>query len=72
MGLNTLNLNPGDNVTYFFEVWDNDGVNGSKFHSSQVMSFAKPTSAEMEKMTDQENEKIKNDLESSYAGKRSN
>lgn len=63
--LNSLGVNPGDQITYFFEIWDNDGVNGSKFTRSQVMTFAKPTDAEMEKQTDQENEKIKNDLESS-------
>ncbi|MFI5135648.1 MAG: DUF4175 family protein, partial [Chitinophagales bacterium] len=63
--LNTINLQPGDHVTYFFEVWDNDGVNGSKFTRSQIMTFAKPTASEMEKQTDQENEKIKNDLQSS-------
>ena len=63
--LSNLNVEPGDNVTYFFEVWDNDGVNGSKFTRSQIMTFAKPTDTEMEKQTDLENEKIKNDLESS-------
>ncbi|MCY7408800.1 MAG: hypothetical protein LH473_00875 [Chitinophagales bacterium] len=63
--LNTVGLNPGDNITYFFEAWDNDGVNGSKFSRSQVMTFAKPTEKEMEKQTYQESEKIKDDLESS-------
>lgn len=63
--LNSVGVNPGDQITYFFEAWDNDGVNGSKFSRSQVMTFAKPTEKEMEKQTDQENEKIKNDLESS-------
>ncbi len=63
--LNTIDLNPGDQITYFFEAWDNDGVNGSKFTRSQVMSFAKPTEAAMDQQTDQQNEKIKNDLETS-------
>ncbi len=32
------NLEPGDKLTYYFEVWDNDGVNGSKSARSQVFT----------------------------------
>ncbi len=63
--LNTVTLQPGDHLTYYFEVYDNDGVNGSKSTRSQIMSLVKPTEKEMEKQTDQQNEKIKDDLESS-------
>ncbi|MEO5675398.1 MAG: hypothetical protein ABIQ74_12205, partial [Chitinophagales bacterium] len=63
--LTSIDLKPGDNITYFFEAWDNDGVNGSKFTRSKVMMFVKPTEQEMEQQTDEESEKIKNNLESS-------
>ncbi len=32
-------LQPGDQLTYYFEVWDNDGVNGSKATRSADMTF---------------------------------
>jgi phosphatidylglycerophosphatase A len=63
--LNTLNLSPGDKVIYFFEVWDNDGVNGSKSTRSTYMTFSMATETEMDKQTGQNNEKIKEDLKSS-------
>ena len=63
--LNTLNLSPGDQLTYYFEVWDNDGVNGSKSTKSSLMTFEMPTQEAMEQKTDENNEKIKDDLESS-------
>ncbi|MBK8343205.1 MAG: hypothetical protein IPL12_07680 [Bacteroidetes bacterium] len=28
-------LQPGDRVTYYFEVWDNDAVHGSKNHANR-------------------------------------
>jgi hypothetical protein len=52
-----IGLNPGDEVTYYFEVWDNDAVNGRKSSRSQVMRFAKPTVeayAALEKMNNEE------------------
>jgi hypothetical protein len=63
--INTLNLVPGDQLTYFFEVWDNDGVNGSKSTRSNVMTWQMPTRDQMEQKTESNNEKIKDDLESS-------
>src|SRR5262249_4564611 len=55
----------GDQLTYFFEVWDNDGVNGSKSTKSSIMTYQMPTQNEMEQKTEENNEKIKDDLESS-------
>jgi len=34
-----LQLQPGQELNYFVEVWDNDGVNGSKSARSQVMTY---------------------------------
>jgi hypothetical protein len=63
--LSTLKLAPGDRVSYFFEVWDNDGVNGSKYTRSAIKSLDKPTEVEMKEQTEQDSEQIKDDLEAS-------
>lgn len=62
--LGKLNLKPGDKVDYYFEVWDNDGVNGSKSSRTQTMSYLMPTVKEMEKQQSENNKDIKKDLES--------
>lgn len=63
--LNTLALEPGDQVTYYFEVFDNDAVNGSKSTRTNLMLFAVPTLEELEDLEDANEEKIKEDLEES-------
>jgi len=63
--LDRLNIRPGDEITYYFEIWDNDGVNGSKMTRSQKMLFRAPTLKEIEEETDASNDAIKDDLEKS-------
>ncbi|MES2286046.1 MAG: DUF4175 family protein [Bacteroidota bacterium] len=60
--MNELGVSPGDQIEYYFEVWDNDGVTGSKSSRSQKMIFKAPTLKELEKNTDKNNNKIKDDL----------
>lgn len=61
--LNEIDLAPGDEVTYYFEVFDNDGVNGSKSARTNLMLFNMPTVKEFEAMEEQNDEQIKEDLE---------
>jgi len=61
--LTELELNPGDELTYYFEVFDNDAVMGSKSARTNVMTFAMPTVKEIEEKTEKNNEEIKKDLE---------
>lgn len=61
--LNELDVQPGDEVEYFFEVYDNDGVNGHKSTRSQRMLFKAPTLEELQAQTDQSNEQIKDQME---------
>ncbi len=61
--LNSIDLKPGDQITYYFEVFDNDGVNGSKASRTNLMVYAKPTVEEFEKMTEENSEEIKDRLE---------
>ena len=63
--LSALNINAGDNIEYYFEIWDNDGVNGSKSTRSQKMIFKAPTLKEISEKTEKNNDEIKKDLEAS-------
>lgn len=62
---NTFELKPGDKVEYYFEVWDNDGVNGSKPSKTKVMAFKAPTVDEVNEAAGKNNEEIKKDLDES-------
>ena len=55
-------LQPGFKMNYYFEVWDNDGVHGSKSTKSALMQFSNPSTTELNKETDQANSAIKKDL----------
>ncbi len=60
--LNELGLQPGDEVTYYFEVFDNDAVNGSKSARTTLMVYSMPTVQEFEKMQAENNQDIKDKL----------
>lgn len=63
--INELQLNPGDNVNYYFEVYDNDAVNGSKSAKTGLMSYAKPTLEEIKDIENANEEEIKDKLKES-------
>ncbi|MBS1940468.1 MAG: DUF4175 domain-containing protein [Bacteroidetes bacterium] len=63
--LGTLKLMPGDKLEYWFEVWDNDGVNGSKSTRSATLVYAAPTLKELAEKQDKQGEAIKDDLRES-------
>lgn len=63
--LNSLGVNAGDQIEYYFEVFDNDGVTGSKSTRSQKMIFKAPTLDELSDNTEKNNSKIKDDLQES-------
>ncbi len=58
--LNELTIAPGDVVKYYFEVWDNDGINGPKSATSQVFEIKVPTSEELDNILDNNYEQIEN------------
>ncbi len=57
-----LNLEPGDNVSFYFEVFDNDAVNGSKSSRTGIMTFAKPSLEELAELEEKNDEEIKDNL----------
>lgn len=42
--IDSLRLKPGENLEYYLQVWDNDGVNGWKATRSATYTFSVPTS----------------------------
>ncbi len=57
-----LELQPGDEVSFFFEAFDNDGVNGSKSARTGLMVFNMPTLEEYEEMAEANDKEIKDEL----------
>ncbi len=47
--LDTLQLSPGSELSFYLQVADNDGVNGNKYNKSQRMYFRKPAKKEIDK-----------------------
>ena len=63
LDITPFNLQLGNKLDYYFEVWDNDGVNGAKSAKTQVMQFKTPTLDEVNESTDKNNSEIKKDLD---------
>ena len=63
--LNVVDIQAGDEVEYYFEVWDNDGVSGPKSMRSQTQVFKAPTLKEIAEKTEKSNASIKDDLKES-------
>lgn len=59
----SIPLAPGDEIDYYFEVWDNDAVNGSKAGRTARMTFRVPSMDEIEDRTEEANETIKDEME---------
>lgn len=57
-----LALEPGDELSYYFEVFDNDGVNGRKSARTGLMAFRSPSLEELEQLADANDEKVKDQL----------
>ena len=64
---NLLELLPvaGQNIRYYFEIWDNDGIHGPKATKSEVKTIATPTLEEISHRTDQNEQAMNQDLEKS-------
>ena len=58
---NTIDINAGDEIEYFFEIWDNDGLSGPKSTRSQAQVFKAPTLKELAEDQEKSNENIRAD-----------
>lgn len=61
--LNRLQVGPGDEIQYYFEVWDNDEINGYKSSRSHKMIFRAPGLEEINEQTAAENREMKDEME---------
>lgn len=61
--LSSVPLNTGESLEYFFEVWDNDAINGSKSSRSKTMVHKSPTKEEHEQQVEENNESLKTEIE---------
>lgn len=61
----TLIQNPGDEFVYFFEVWDNDAINGVKSSRSKSWSIKVPTLDELNEESSERSSSTKASLSNS-------
>ena len=57
--LNEYQIEQGDKVDYWFEIWDNDAINGAKHTKSQIFTIEIPTEKQLNERLNNNNEKIK-------------
>ena len=57
--VDSLELQPGNKVNYYLEVFDNDGVNGQKSTKTGLYSFNVPTKAEVKEKLEKESNNTK-------------
>lgn len=62
-----MGMKPGDKLSYFFEVFDNDAINGSKSAKTGIMTYSMPSVDEYEQMEEKNDEEIKEDLKEAMA-----
>jgi hypothetical protein len=63
--LNEIDIQPEDKLEYYFEIWDNDGVYGSKSTKTTPQVFLAPSLDDINKAVQKNTEKIKEDLSDS-------
>ena len=61
--LDTLTIYPGDEIKSYFEIWDNDGINGAKSRRSELFHISIPTHETLDSIADATEENIISRLE---------
>ncbi len=61
--VNEAKAEPGDEIEYYFEIFDNDGVHGAKATRSAIKTFKIPSGDEIEKKLEENSESIKQKME---------
>lgn len=61
--MNNLPLAPGDEVSYYFEVWDNDAVNGSKSIRTPVFTYKTLSREEIQQKTRAQTQQLHSRME---------
>ena len=61
--LKTVQINEGESLEYYFEIYDNDAVNGSKKSQSRAFEFNAPTKEEVQQQQEEKTKSLKKQLE---------
>ena len=59
----SINLADGNQLKYYLEVWDNDGVNGAKSTKTGIYTFRIPTLKELKNEVEAQSKKTENDID---------
>jgi len=62
--LKAVDAKPGQEIEYYFEVADNDGVNGAKVTRSEIKTFKQPTKKETAEQVNASNQALKKKMQS--------
>ena len=60
--LAAINIQMEDEVEYYFEVWDNDGVSGSKSTRSQIQLYKAPNKEELKEQAENNSRQLKDEM----------
>lgn len=63
--IDSLHLSKGDKLEYFLQIWDNDGVNGSKSTKTGIYQFNIPTAEAIKENVEKQAEGAKKQLDKS-------
>ncbi|MBL7811664.1 MAG: DUF4175 family protein [Bacteroidetes bacterium] len=66
LNMDALSVAPGDEVEYFFEAWDNDGVHGPKVTRTQPQVLRRETLEEVRQKADATGSKVQNMMQEAY------
>ena len=65
LDLSSIEINPGEKYSYYFEIWDNDGIHGPKSARTVPMNFEIPSLEKLAESTDRNAENIQKELDQS-------
>jgi hypothetical protein len=65
--IDSLQLKPGNSISYYLQVWDNDGVNGKKSTRSANYIFSLPSTNELSSQISQSQNKTESKIDESIA-----
>lgn len=63
MDLNDLGIQAEEELEYYFEVWDNDGINGRKSTTSQRFYFTSPSLEQLKQETEELSDELKEGMQ---------
>jgi hypothetical protein len=64
--MNALGMSPSDEVEYYFEAWDNDGIHGSKSSRTQPQTLRRQSVEESRKEADKTAGNVKNLMQEAF------